>query len=115
MKTRSFNYLRAYRQRWSITARELAKLSHCDPSVIARLEKGPRPPTGRIALAFEVIFGVPIRGLFPSAYENVEELVMARAVRLHELLTDKADKRSARKRELLEEMMKRATEHGLHV
>jgi hypothetical protein len=77
--------------------------------MVCRIEKCGQMPGGKIALGFEVIFGVPPQEMFPGLYEHIEETIMARAARLHDQLDGKTDRKSVRKRELLSEMMKRAT------
>jgi hypothetical protein len=83
--------------------------------MISRLERRLTPGAVRAAFACEVVFGVPPRAMFPGLYEQVEEAVMTRAARLYEALENRTDKASVRKRELLGDMMRRATEGGLHV
>jgi hypothetical protein len=78
--------------------------------MVCRVEKCGQPPSGKIALGLEVIFGVPSKDMFPGLYEEVEDSVMARAARLDTQLEGKTDRRSLRKRELLTDMMRRATD-----
>jgi transcriptional regulator with XRE-family HTH domain len=113
MKKHNLNYLRGHRSRWGLSADELARLLGRDASSVSRLERRGQIPSGKIALGLEVIFGVSPRELFPGIYEQVEDIVMARAARLHDQLQGKIDRRSVQKRQLLEEMMKRATGNGL--
>jgi len=47
--------------------------------------------------------------MFPGLYEQVEETIMGRAARLDGELAGKTDRKSLRKRELLSDMMRRAT------
>lgn len=110
MRRRSFNYVRAYRLRWGLTARDFALLLGRDPSMITRLEREGKSLSGRAALACQVVFGVPPQTMFPALYEQVEDAVMARAAKLHEALEGRSDRRSVRRRELLADMMRRATD-----
>ncbi len=75
----------------------------------ARFERGERTPTLKRALGCEIIFGIAPRSLFPGLYDQVEEAVMNRAARLYQELEGRADARSTRKRDLLDDMMKRAS------
>jgi transcriptional regulator with XRE-family HTH domain len=109
MKRRTFTYVRAHRNRWALSARELARLLGRDASMVCRIERCGQVPGGRAALALEVIFGVSPGELFPRLYDCVEEAIMARAARLDEQLAGRTDRKSVRKRELLADMMKRAT------
>jgi ribosome-binding protein aMBF1 (putative translation factor) len=94
MKKRSFSYVRAHRTRWALSSEELARLLGRNASMVCRLEKCGQMPSGRAALGCEVIFGVPPQDMFPRHYEQVD---------------GKTDRKSVQKRELLEDMMKRAT------
>jgi len=109
MKRRTFTYVRAHRNYWSLSAGELARLLGRDGSMVCRLERCGQVPGGKAALGLEVIFGVSARDVFPRLYDRVEEAIMARAARLDQQLAGKTDRRSLRKRELLADMMKRAT------
>ena len=77
--------------------------------MVCRLEKCGQIPGGKVALGCEVIFGVTARDMFPGLYEQVEEAIMGRAARLDSELAGKTDRKSLRKRELLSDMMRRAT------
>jgi transcriptional regulator with XRE-family HTH domain len=112
MKKRTFSYVRAHRAYWSLSSKELARLLGRGASMVTRIEKGAKMPGGRAALGCQVIFGVAPQDMFPRHYEEVEETIMARAVRFHQQLEGKTDRKSARKRELLADMMKRATGNG---
>jgi hypothetical protein len=109
MKKRTFSYVRAHRTRWALSSEDLARLLGRNASMVCRLEKCGQMPSSRAALGCQVIFGVTPKDMFPRHYEEVEEMIMARAARLHQQLEDKADRKSALKRELLEDMMRRAT------
>ncbi len=65
-------------------------------------------------LGLQVIFGVKAEEMFPGLYDQVEDAVMARALRFYEKLDGKTDRKSLRKRELLTDMMKRATSNDTH-
>jgi ribosome-binding protein aMBF1 (putative translation factor) len=109
MKKRTACDVRLNRNHWSLSSEELARLLGRNASMVCRLEKCGQIPGGKVALGLEIIFGVAARDMFPCLYEQVEEAIMARALRLYELLDGKTDRKSLRKRELLSEMMKRAT------
>lgn len=77
--------------------------------MVCRLEKCGQIPGGKAAFGCEVIFGIAAREMFPRLYEEVEDAIMARAARLDVQLDGRTDRRSLLKRELLSDMMKRAT------
>ena len=103
------NYLRAHRKRWKLSEQELAHLlGGVSASMICRLENGSRVPTGKFVLGCEVVFGVPPGRLFSGLYEATQDIVMRRAARLSLALEGRTDRASARKRELLRDMINRA-------
>ena len=109
MKHRSFNYLRAYRKRWSLSEEDVAGfLGAATSGFISRFESGKRTPPLEVVLAYEVVFGIPARVLFPDLYEAVEEAVMGRAAELSVEFEAQSDHASLRKRQLLADMVKRA-------
>jgi hypothetical protein len=114
MKKRTFNSVRQHRTHWALSAEELARLLGRNASMVCRLEKCGQPPGGKSALGLEVIFGEPASKMFPGLYVHVEEAIMARALRLYEKLDGRTDRKSLRKRELLADMMKRATSNASH-
>ena len=74
------NYLRGYRRRAGLSQTEVAYLVGCkDGSKVCRHERGTREPSLRIAIAYEVISGQPIRELFRGVYEEVERSATRRA------------------------------------
>src|SRR5712664_1529669 len=73
MNTRKLeNYLRSYRRRAGLTQREVAFLIGCrDGAQISRYEKRRRLPPLETALAWEIVFGVPVSELFAGMHENI--------------------------------------------
>jgi transcriptional regulator with XRE-family HTH domain len=108
MKKRSTNCVRESRLRWGLSTKDLSKLLGRHASTVSRLERRETTPTLRAAFGCEVVFGVPPEAMFPSLYEGVEEVVMARAARLYASLEGRTDRRSVRLKKLLDEMVKRA-------
>lgn len=96
-------YVRANRKRGALSQGELANLlGKVSKDTVRRLETGRQKPTLEMALALEVVFGIPPQKLFPVLYDRIEEGVMARAKRFHEKLEAKNSAAAAQKRELLE-------------
>jgi transcriptional regulator with XRE-family HTH domain len=79
------NYLRAHRKRSGLSQSEVALLvgSRTGAS-ISRHERFRRQPTFRTGLAYEIIFGIPARELFPGVFENIQKATLARANTLAE-------------------------------
>ncbi len=109
MDYRSFNSVRTQRLRWGLSSKDLSALIGRDPTKISRLEKRMESLTGRTVLALMIVFGVPARTLFPGMYEQIEETVMERAAHLYKVLERRNDAQSVKRRELLTDMMRRAT------
>jgi transcriptional regulator with XRE-family HTH domain len=83
------HYARRYRLRAGLTQKELAQLlGNRSPATVCQYEAQKREPDLRTALAYQLIFGVPIEQLFPGIRREVEQAVLARADRLAQALTD---------------------------
>lgn len=68
---RDINQLRRFRQRLDLKQKQVAALLQVGTDAISRYENGRCVPTLRTALGMEIMFGVPLRSLFPQAYENL--------------------------------------------
>lgn len=107
------NYLRTHRKSWAFSQKQLASLlGFRFPTHLSKYERDQRLPSLRIALACEVIFGVPVSALFKGLHAEVEEDVMRRATALFESLEHRTDPAGQRKRELLVAMLARATDQS---
>jgi transcriptional regulator with XRE-family HTH domain len=74
------NYLRTYRKRSGLSQDEVAFLlgvSH--GTKVSRYEHGGRIPRLESILAYELVFGVPVRGLFGGAFRKVQLATIRRA------------------------------------
>ena len=103
-------YLKTHRRLWALTQRELGKLTGLTRQAISHYEHQMMLPSFEIALRLEIIFGKTPGYLFPALYERVEEAVMREAAALRETLEGVGDTASRKKIELLDAMMKRATQ-----
>ena len=80
MSKRLPNDIWRYRKRHGLSQDDVACfLGSHDGSSVSRFEQGTREPSLRAALAYQVIFGVPVHELFPGIYEEVEKEVQQRA------------------------------------
>lgn len=106
---RALCYLRTHRRNWGLTQKELAALIGAASSVqISRYENGKRVPKLEVALACQVIFGIPPSTMFPDAYALSEEEVMRNMYRMDLALENTTSLSGLRKRELFSIALKRA-------
>ena len=102
-------YLRTHRRVWGLTQRELASLIGLGSATyISRIENGKRAPKVEVALACQVIFGIPPSVMFPHVHTLVEERVMRNIYQLHLALSNTTNLSGLRKRELCALVLKRA-------
>jgi transcriptional regulator with XRE-family HTH domain len=77
------NYLRTHRKRLALSQEEVGFLlgAHGESkgSKVSRDEHSAREPSLCVALAYEAIYGKPVRELFAGVYEQVEREVAERA------------------------------------
>lgn len=103
-------YLRTHRRVWGLTLKELASLIGLQSaSHMSRIEHSKRAPRIEVALACQVIFGIPPSAMFPHVYTLVEDRVMWNICQLHSALEKTTSLSGLRKRELCELALKRAT------
>jgi len=108
-KTNILCYLRTHRRVWGLTGRELAGLIGLQSvSHVSRIEHGKRTPKVEVALACQVIFGIPPSEMFPHVYTLVEDRIMRNICKLHSALEKTTSLSGLRKRELCERALKRA-------
>ena len=82
------HYVRRYRLRAALTQKEMAHLLGCQSSAtVCQYEARKREPDLRTALAYQVVFGLPVEALFPGIHREVEQEVLIRAGRLSKQLT----------------------------
>jgi transcriptional regulator with XRE-family HTH domain len=108
-RIRGLSYLRTYRRNWGLTQEELAELiGTVSAKQISHFENGKRDFGIEVALACQVIFGIPPSAMFPHAYTLVEEEVMRNMKRLDLALLNTTSPIGLRKRELYSMALQRA-------
>lgn len=108
-KTNVLCYLRTHRRIWGLTQPELASLLGLrSASHLSRIEHGKRSPKVEVALACQVIFGIPPSAMFPQVYTLVEEEVVRNIYNFHLALGNTNTLSGLRKRELCELALERA-------
>lgn len=97
------NYLRTYRRYAGLSQSEVAFLVGCEgPAQISKHERFMHRPPLESLLAYEMIFGAPLRDLFAGMCHKVEETTRKRAEVLVEKLSARTpDPITTRKLELL--------------
>ena len=106
-RSRLSNYLRTKRLRAGFSQQELADLFGMSRSVVTKAE-GARPPTLRLAVVIEIVFGRPAVELFPGFYSRLQRAVLMRALAMEQKLIGRNDPTSRKKRALLSELINRA-------
>src|SRR5665213_1283879 len=100
-------HLRTHRRVWGLTVKELASLIGLQSaSHMSRIEHGKRSPKVEVALACQVIFGVPPSAMFPHVYTLVEDRIMWNISQFHLALEHTTSLSGLRKRELCEMALK---------
>lgn len=109
-KTNALCYLRTHRRVWGLTVKDLASLIGLKSvSHMSRIEHSKRAPRIEVALACQVIFGIPPSAMFPHVYTLVEDRVMWNIGQLHSALEKTTSLSGLRKRELCQLALDRAT------
>src|SRR2546426_115737 len=92
-------YLRTYRKKFGLTQREAAELvGMVSGQIISRHESKVRVPNLMTAVAYQIVFDVPLRALFPELYQKVERSVLERACALRDqILAKRITRRSMHK------------------
>lgn len=102
-------YLRTHRRAWGLTAKEVATLiGYKNASNVSLIENSKRTPKVEVALACEVLFGIPPSAMFPQVYTQIEDRVMWNICQLNQALETNPAPAAARKLQLFELALKRA-------
>jgi transcriptional regulator with XRE-family HTH domain len=110
------NYLRTFRKRSHLSQDEVAFLlgsgSGCK---VSRYERFARVPNLQTAMAFEVVYGVPIKELFAGIFQKVESQTLRRARLLASRLNKNDSSRLKVVRlKILEQFIPDQAKTGLH-
>lgn len=110
MSSKVLCYLRTLRLGRDLTQEEVASLlPKGSRNRVGDVEKGFTPPNAEEILAYPLIFGLPVKDIFPQFYSEVEDAVMRGAYELHRRVEADTSRSAQRKRTLTEEMLARAT------
>ena len=110
MQPRIQSYVRTERRGWALRQKDVAfLLGFKSRETISRLERSRRGTPLKTALALELIFGRPPKSMFPGFATKVEDAVMRRAYQMFQRIDGRVDAKALRQRNLLEEMLGRAT------
>jgi transcriptional regulator with XRE-family HTH domain len=109
MKTSSINYvLKRYRRSGGFKQKDTARLLHASSTLVSRLETGKRAPSLRVAIAYEVLTGMPISKLFSAVYESYEEETIARVTSMLATISNHTSEPAKAKIKSLERCQERA-------
>lgn len=107
--TLAVSYLRTHRRNWGLTQEELASLiGTVSAKQISLYENGKRDFKLEVALACQVLFGVPPSIMFRDSYALVEEEVIRNIYREDQALENSINLSDLRKRELFSMALQRA-------
>jgi DNA-binding XRE family transcriptional regulator len=106
MAKRLHNYLLTHRKRFGLTQAEVAFLLGCrHKTKVSDYEQHARRPVLETALAYELVFGTPVRELFAGIADEVEIITHRRARALARKLSAATQTpRIVRKLELLSQI-----------
>jgi transcriptional regulator with XRE-family HTH domain len=103
------NYLRTHRKRLALSQEEAAYMlginGESKGSKVSRDESFSREPSLQTALAYEAIYGRPVRELFAGLYEQAEQEVAKRA----KILTYRRGKPNPKRLETLMNLISKMT------
>ena len=101
--------LRTHRRTWGLSQQELAEILGFESRTqVSRIEHGKRNPLLETALLCSTSFGVSLDELFPQLALEVEENLRNKISRLREGSLHRTTPIELRKRELLDEALRRA-------
>lgn len=102
MKPRKLpNYLKSSRRRAALTQGDVAELlSLRNDATVSRYERRGRLPSLEIALAYEVLHGIPVAELFPGALHDARLRLRARARQLRKRNVLGAPRKERRQRSI---------------
>jgi DNA-binding XRE family transcriptional regulator len=110
------NHIRAHRKRSWLSQSEVAMLVGSQTGAsVSRHECFRRLPTLPTGLAYEIIFGIPMRELFPGLFEDAQKATLARASTLAEKLrASPTVNHAVHKLRLLQEILARSKSANQH-
>jgi hypothetical protein len=110
MSKKVYSYVSVRRKQWCLTQLELASLlPKGGRARVSSVERGLTPPNVGEILAYRLIFGASPKTAFADFVEEIEETVMHEAYKMYRRLEADRSPKAARKRQLLEKMMRRVT------
>lgn len=102
--------LRTHRRKWALTQSELASLLGISSKHhLSRVERSLCGPGLKLVLASEIVFGRHAKELFPKIFDEIEEEVVRNLFQFGERLKSNSSQSAARKRQLVDEALGRAT------
>ena len=103
------SYLHTLRKQRGLSQSDLAALLGISVSALSRIELQTRRPTAELIIATELIFAKRAEEVFPGFYREIEREVAGRARARLEFLKIMSDPKSRDQRDLLSELINRAS------
>ena len=92
------NYLRTHRKRAGMSQRELGLLiGYKHEGQVSRHERSKTVPPLLTALAYEIIFRVPVSAMFPGFHSTVAQMVDGNLIDFEKTLQGRSEKNPKRK------------------
>jgi len=107
------SYLLSLRKRSGLSQSEVAALLGIDATALCKFESLSRRPLLELAVGAEIVFGHPMKEVFPAFYGELEQTVIARAHKLHGRCSARSKTPKAGKLRTLDEIIARASQTTL--
>lgn len=106
-------YVRTHRLKSGLRQKDLIRLlPDAGRNRVSTTERAHHPPNADELFAYEVLFGVGGRDLFPRYFAKIEEMVMERAYTLHNALEGTKHPKALKRKRFLETVLARAVARG---
>lgn len=109
------SYLLSLRKQLGLSQSDMATLLGIDGSALCKFESLSRRPSMELAVGTEVIFGLPMKEVFPARYGKLERAVAERARRLHDRYSARSNSPKGAKLRGLDEIIARTGQTTLGI
>jgi len=109
------SYLLTLRKQSGLSQSDLAMLLGIDGSALCKFESFSRRPTIELAAGIEVIFGHPMKEVFPAFYGELERTIIERSRRQRDRYSARSKAAKGTKIRTLDEIIARASQTTLGI